>query len=710
MSSPIARSSGAPLPAPLELLVLGGAAVFTQLAISRTFGTMVGGASYYTGVLLLGGMFTQGIGLGRPSLVRWVRWTPVAVALPFLMALALSQFNLIAQHQEEFQWTLVANVFPKPANFDLQLAILLLLCSALPLHLLVGSQLGQRQLALGLGARGYLLSSIGAVAGAVLFAGLIQTVPNLASLMMVWLGFLFLAYRITRSSAATPGRAQIGGGLAYGVVLCVAVWVSAQHFWSPYQRIDLKRSRPSRIEVLSNGMYIFTISAAPLADVPEALRTFHRRSFSVITPRSRVLIAGAGAGSADVREALAAGAESVTAVEIDPTFIELGRTFDPDHTYDDPRVTLFNQDARRFLASSRDGFDLVYFPFLDSQTSASSHARFRLDSFLYTVEGMRLAWQRVTPTGHLFVNFCAATPWIQRRIYDTLRQATGRAVQVLHVPSSCWTLYVVSKGAAPSFAPDLYQDVTPIFSASQAGRASTDDWPFLYNQDAVVPMEHARLLAMVAILFLALAGWARPQAVSAIATKPPGRLLWYAAFSGAAFFFLELRAISAMTPLVGADHLAQSAVISAIILASLVGTWVGGLRTRLPLGALWLLLAVTLTVPALVPMSPDTNLGLWGASWLPVLLRLASLVAPTVVAGALYMRMLRDLDSTGVVAMQRVNLIGGALGGLTEVLVVVTGFERSLAIAALLYALAGLPLLWPLIRRPVAIVPAPTPS
>lgn len=684
-SSPLANRS-APIPA-AELLICGCLAVFTQLATSRLFGTMVGGASYYSGLFLLAGMFTQGIGLGAPRFSAQARWFPALLALPLGAAAVLGRFNLIAQHGDEFQWTLVANLYPQPANFDLHLAILLLVGASLPLHLVTGALLGARQLSHDLGARGYMLSAGGAVSGALLFAGVIHFIPSLGSMAMVWIGLLFLGRRLGMSPRHGRSRTIALEAGAFLVLAGVTIWLSSEHLWSPYQRVDLRQSSKPGVDVLSNGMYISTVLTVPLRETPEDIRRIHRPPFSVVSPTSRVLIAGAGAGSADVREALGAGAASVDAVEIDPTFISLGRTFDPDQTYDDPRVQVHVQDARRFVAGSRDTFDLVYFPFLDSQTSASAHARFRLDSFLYTVEGLRAAWARTAPTGHLFVNFCTATPWIQRRIYDTLREATGIDVRVLHVPGSCWTLYVASKGETPRFSGDLYRDVTDVFRNSAAGRLATDDWPFLYNREAAIPMEHARLLATIAILFLAIAGWVRPEYRGGALATVPSRLLLYAAGSGAAFFFLEIRAISAMTPLLGANHLAQSAVIGAIVLSSLAGTWLAGRFPSISLTPLWSALAATLVIPMLWrPTALGTSPWDWG-------LQLIIMVIPGLIAGAIYMRMINALSSASVIAMQRANLIGGAIGGLGEVLVVLTGFSQSLAVAAILYTASGAPLM-----------------
>src|SRR5205814_2660303 len=75
---------------------------------------------------------------------------------------------------------------------------------------------------------------------------------------------------------------------------------------------------------------------------------------------NNVLILGAGSGT-DVAAALRHGVEHVDAVEIDPVIIRLGKAYHPNHPYDDPRVTVVNDDARHFLRTSTKKYDLVVF-------------------------------------------------------------------------------------------------------------------------------------------------------------------------------------------------------------------------------------------------------------------------------------------------------------------------------------------------------------
>ena len=62
----------------------------------------------------------------------------------------------------------------------------------------------------------------------------------------------------------------------------------------------------------------------------------------------QALIVGAGSGT-DVAITLARGADHVDAVEIDRAIQKLGIDYHPNHPYQDPRVTRYENDGRAFL-------------------------------------------------------------------------------------------------------------------------------------------------------------------------------------------------------------------------------------------------------------------------------------------------------------------------------------------------------------------------
>src|SRR5262245_48880349 len=136
-----------------------------------------------------------------------------------------------------------------------------------------------------------------------------------------------------------------------------------------YQRIVITRGRAG-FQLFLNGHLQF--SSADEYRYHEALT--HPAMMSVANPR-RVLIMGGGDGLA-LREILRyPTVESVTLVDLDHDMTNLSKVFPPladlnKHSYDDPRVTVINQDAMIWLEEPVEAFDAVIIDFPDPNTFA----------------------------------------------------------------------------------------------------------------------------------------------------------------------------------------------------------------------------------------------------------------------------------------------------------------------------------------------------
>jgi len=665
--------------------------IFSQLAFVRLFSTVCGATAYFGNAFLLLAIFAQAVGFFTRRLRRFVPLLPLFVAGSFFLCLGLGQFNLIQTMPLEFQWSRVANIFPNEADFDLQLAILLLGASLVPTLLLIGCRQGTALCEGRFRAAGYVIIAAGGVAGAGLFTLQNQFLPSQAFMLGTWavLAGGLVVWEDRRPArvvlALLPLLPLLGAGYAY----------SGARLWSPYQRIDVVRDAfEDKAVFLANGFFMSYAWRLPAEAIRREDRLAASLALPCIRPGDRVLVLGAGGGTTDVREAVHAGARDVTAVEIDPEFVELGMLLDPERTYRHPRVRVVIADARRFLGADRGRYDVIWYNYLDSQTNASNHLRFRLDSFLYTIEGVRLAMDRLSDRGTLCLNFTTGNAWIQKRMFDILTAAGGTQPAVYVNPGTLASVYVVTRDPAVTGAFGHLQDVTDRFLTSP-GLVPTDDWPFLYNRMRAIPMEYLRFLAMFALLlatvFLLGERWSdSPAGAAAVG----GAILVYAFFSGAAFFFIEIRTISALVPVVGSTYLGQSLVVIGIIVISLLGTLAATRRRALSPRWTWALVFGALLISFL------------GNRWCHPLngrlfpslpLFVAGLLLPVFFAGYLFLLYLKPMDSPMVLSMQKWNLIGGALGGLAECLIVYWGFSRSLLLAVAFYA-AGF--LFALCHRP----------
>src|SRR6185436_16536657 len=138
----------------------------------------------------------------------------------------------------------------------------------------------------------------------------------------------------------------------------------------------------------------------------------------------KVLVLGAGTGN-DVVMALENGAQDVVAIEIDPVILKLGRDLNPSSPYADSRVHALVDDARHYLRSSPERFDLIVFGTLDSQSLLSGHANLRLENYVYTLEALSDARRLLNEGGMAVLHYSVFRPWVYGRIYSTVRAAFG---------------------------------------------------------------------------------------------------------------------------------------------------------------------------------------------------------------------------------------------------------------------------------------------
>ncbi|MEX0735088.1 MAG: hypothetical protein WDZ66_08520 [Steroidobacteraceae bacterium] len=116
--------------------------------------------------------------------------------------------------------------------------------------------------------------------------------------------------------------------------------------------------------------------------------------------RPRVLVLGAG-GGAEVLQALYHATREIHAVELNPTMLGLLRA-----QLDEPRVQLHRGEARGFIRTDREAYDLIQVAPLDSYGGSGAGVQAMAESFLYTVEALTDYYARLTPGG-----FLALTRW-----------------------------------------------------------------------------------------------------------------------------------------------------------------------------------------------------------------------------------------------------------------------------------------------------------
>lgn len=134
--------------------------------------------------------------------------------------------------------------------------------------------------------------------------------------------------------------------------------------------------------------------------------------------RPRVLVLGAGSGS-DVLQAIYFGSVAVDAVELDRNVTDLVRQRFRGYAgnlYGQPGVHVYEAEARGFVNTSRERYDLIQVALLDSFGTASAGLYGLSENYLYTVEALHTYLSRLTPAGML-----AVTRWLTLPPRDALK-------------------------------------------------------------------------------------------------------------------------------------------------------------------------------------------------------------------------------------------------------------------------------------------------
>src|SRR5438270_5550753 len=192
--------------------------------------------------------------------------------------------------------------------------------------------------------------------------------------------------------------------------------------WSPYYKIRLITQASGAVEVFVNGIPHQTVERAQRRlDTLTIYGLVYQRTRSL--PKN-VLIVGAGTG-VDVAVALKKGVQHVDAVEIDPRIHAIGVQRNPDHAFQDARVTSYVNDGRAFLEQTARRYDLILFALPDSLTLVAGQSSLRLESYLFTAEAMQAARAHLTPDGAFGEYNYYREQWLVDRLAGTLQQVYG---------------------------------------------------------------------------------------------------------------------------------------------------------------------------------------------------------------------------------------------------------------------------------------------
>ncbi len=526
--------------------------------------------------------------------------------------------------------------------------------------------------------RAYGLNLLGSLLGVILMlvASFLWTPP------LAWFALCFLA--ILLFTLRTPSLMMVG--LSFTVVCTLVLVWPANPLWnrvySPYQLLEIGRNEDTGLTLINAaGHYYQRIYdfSDPQSTRWSKVRGYYDFPYKAHAPLANVAVVGAGTGN-DVAAALRSGAGHVEAIEIDPAIQLIGKMSHPEKPYSDARVHAVINDARSFLRTTDQTFDLVVYGLLDSHTLLSQGSSVRLDSFVYTVEGLREARARLKSDGVLSLSFAVLSDALGRKIYLMLQAAfDGRPPICVKAGYDGSVIFLESNNAKWALPPKLVEDAgftdkTPFYAdPSLHADVSTDDWPFFYMPQRIYPVSYLIMVIQVLVLSLLVA-------INYFPDRPKFSHLSFF-FLGAGFMLIETKGITEMGLTFGNTWQVIGIVIAGILTMAFLGNCVvQWLNIRHPLVP-YLFLFAALAVGWYVARSggfASTPLGRLETSIV--------LTLPLLFSGIVFSTLLSSKGQvSGMIAM---NLLGAICGGLLEYNSMYFGFRFLYLVAMVCYLLA----------------------
>ena len=439
----------------LELLLVSFAGLLLEISYTR----IVSFKLYYYYTYLVIGLALLGIGFGGVLVTISRRLREMATEALLMWCLLLGALRIAVGYFVIALMPLDTFAIWDYGSFDsfANLALLLVLCLGLfvpfvAVGVVVSTLFGRRPERIG---RLYFADLVGAGLACAIVVALLGWFGPLTTIFLAGLilGALGLRLAIRQRSKA------VGFAGVLTALLAVAVVVPSvlpdlrldeskrrdfpEHTiytkWSPIFRVDVKQATPDVRVLYHDGLIGSAVhkwdgKQASLAGMgfDTDIRSL---PFAVLgdAPK-RELIIGAAGGN-EVLSSLFYDAGHVDAVELNPVTYHLVTDDYADysgHLAEHPKVNFVNGDGRSYLARSKDGYDLVWFPAPDSYaaTNAANAGAFVLsESYLYTSDAIKDSLEHLAPDGIIATQFGERRLREQAEPHHALRRHRARGAR-----------------------------------------------------------------------------------------------------------------------------------------------------------------------------------------------------------------------------------------------------------------------------------------
>ena len=515
--------------------------------------------------------------------------------------------------------------------------------------------------------------------------------------------------------------------------------------WDPLARIDILRNRaegdpthyafliderytgprpPSLLMTLDMGAITPIIGAARGAE-GDVLRSSLIAAPYQIGPRRSALIVGPG-GGVDILNALVHGATAVTGVEVNRTEVALMRGAYADYSgglYLDPRVRVFEDEARSFVRRSPDRYDVIAMTVVDSYAALTAGAYALTENYLYTAEAMHDYLTHLSPLGVL-----AVTRWYREPPLEIARTVgiaeaalrglghdqPDRSIAVLRhgnlglvlVRNEAFTSAEMQSVRAFADAHRFTVAFDPfapsdLLELARVNAPPTDDRPFFFDtvslgdvmRGETLPYGYGVLFTTLFLsgtlaVVLALLPVYRGARRAAGRLVPPGSVV--ALMLGVGFIAAELVLIQRLTLFLGQPSLALSIGLAALLGGAASGSAVSTLGR---IGVRVAALASSVALLAVLGVLPFvTAASLAAPLEIRVLIAAAAAYAVGLPLGMVFPRLISDVRHPALVswvwaANGTASVIGAAVGTMVAL---AAGFTGLGLLAVACYAIAAL--------------------
>jgi hypothetical protein len=416
-----------------------------------------------------------------------------------------------------------------------------------------------------------------------------------------------------------------------------------------------------------------------------------------------MLIVGSGTGN-DVAGGLRHGVHEITAVEIDPAILSMGRRFHPEKPYDSPFVRTVNNDARSFFSTCNDRFDVISFGLLDSHTSPVM-TNTRLDEYVFTRESIEKAKSLLAEGGIIALHSSAMDLYIADRIARQLRDVFNEEPLAFLIPKgySGYGGIMFVAGDLISTKEHIANDpkLKAYIEKSQqeyplkltySTPISTDDWPYLYIETPRIPTLYYLLAGIMILLFLRSC---RHWEISSI-FDGWNYSSWHFFFLGAAFMLLEVQNISKAAVVLGSTWVVNAVIVSGVLIMILFSNFLVYRFENIRTISVYITLCVLCFFLYYIDLASFAFLPIWTKAFLVGTLT----TLPMFFSGIIFIRSFAHIEKKDRALGS--NLLGALFGALLQSITFITGIKALLLIVMVLYGLSMITMPRSLARRHIS--------